>query len=875
MGKIYDNLITTTAGFKYPAYQPLDDREVVQSYSDLDGLFSYEGMEVYVVDDQKAYRLTAEGWKATATEDTVPEAAPSDWAENDPNQSGYVLNRTHYETVDTIEWDGKAVSGKASFTISIGGVGTTFYKLYDVALTKEQMVNAHIAYTEFDITKILTVEPPLYIWSLDSNDKVYAFITDSLAGMISAKEAGAYTFVFSGQTLTANIPSPGFYLSSSNYGGVQGRYSVLSCSYPLEVKTINAQYMPEDYPKMEVAGYKYETLTWNGEIGAKASSGWYVKITDQIFTMEQMSNAQFVAGGKKFIVQQGKEYDGVIICPGAPGYYVMAQDPTSGAYTAAVLSLREAGTYTITVNNNTAARYTFPAPGTYFLRNSTTSYVSAFTYPVARKYKVAIDNLPLPVADWNENDETAPGYIENRTHWVEPASTYFKPITWDGKIKDAEWFISTSNLPKWIKVSDQVLTKEQLENATFKYHNTSIFDRQRSMPSNNQIVLPSGWSFLARSATDYDSSYVMNTLYPWNSTTPTSGNSGESWILNPSIPRTSEEIAEGLSAWFASPRIPYNTRGDRSDSHGAWLGLAPNANWNISQCYTAQYDGTIDITINELINLSASASQDTKYLAVFHNGAMIWPTTNGAYDDTSLWQSADTLDIATADFTRLKNISVAINDKIELIAKGTESFDAVYVGLTIDYQEIKESMPIHTIESSRNDQCLVIRDIMVASIGVMGHYPAVGAIVPMAGTYVYNNDITITSIEPAEGSLVYHKIAKNFLPDDLVTGDSVGSITTGSANGTIAVDGTDVAVKGLKSAAYAEAGTFAKTEAVNNLSTTVSTLSNNVSTLSEKVDTLVGDDTGKSVRAIAQEVTNSTTVEINSISTDDIDNLFS
>jgi hypothetical protein len=32
MGKIYNNLINTTAGFKYNAEQPIDDREVVQSY---------------------------------------------------------------------------------------------------------------------------------------------------------------------------------------------------------------------------------------------------------------------------------------------------------------------------------------------------------------------------------------------------------------------------------------------------------------------------------------------------------------------------------------------------------------------------------------------------------------------------------------------------------------------------------------------------------------------------------------------------------------------------------------------------------------------------------------------------------------------------
>jgi hypothetical protein len=75
MGKKYNNAITTTAGFNYAAQQPLDDRAVVESYSDLAGLISsgvsYEGMEVYVAADKKAYKLINEAWKAVATEETL------------------------------------------------------------------------------------------------------------------------------------------------------------------------------------------------------------------------------------------------------------------------------------------------------------------------------------------------------------------------------------------------------------------------------------------------------------------------------------------------------------------------------------------------------------------------------------------------------------------------------------------------------------------------------------------------------------------------------------------------------------------------------------------------------------------------------------
>jgi hypothetical protein len=77
MGKTYNNAITTTAGFNYAAQQPLDDRAVVDSYGDLAGLInsgvSYEGMEVYVTADKKAYKLIDGLWVAVATHTDIDE----------------------------------------------------------------------------------------------------------------------------------------------------------------------------------------------------------------------------------------------------------------------------------------------------------------------------------------------------------------------------------------------------------------------------------------------------------------------------------------------------------------------------------------------------------------------------------------------------------------------------------------------------------------------------------------------------------------------------------------------------------------------------------------------------------------------------------
>lgn len=78
-------------------------------------------------------------------------------------------------------------------------------------------------------------------------------------------------------------------------------------------------------------------------------------------------------------------------------------------------------------------------------------------------------------------------------------------------------------------------------------------------------------------------------------------------------------------------------------------------------------------------------------------------------------------------------------------------------------------------------------------------------------------------------------------------------IAQGSANGTIAVNGTDVAVKGLAALAYKSEVAYA------DLASALQTLidgkasSSDLSTLNGKVTTLIGSDTGKSVRTIANE----------------------
>lgn len=113
MGKVYNNLISMTSGFNYVAQQPLDDREVVQSYADLATLVSsnasYDGMRVYVVDDKKSYELVDGDWHVVATETYVEQKLDEALLNCIP----IVLTQTEYNTLiggGTIMLNGKELT---------------------------------------------------------------------------------------------------------------------------------------------------------------------------------------------------------------------------------------------------------------------------------------------------------------------------------------------------------------------------------------------------------------------------------------------------------------------------------------------------------------------------------------------------------------------------------------------------------------------------------------------------------------------------------------------------------------------------------------------------------------------------------------------
>lgn len=68
-------------------------------------------------------------------------------------------------------------------------------------------------------------------------------------------------------------------------------------------------------------------------------------------------------------------------------------------------------------------------------------------------------------SDWLVNNETEPGYVKNRTHWVEKK---FEPFGFDNGVIPDEYQIDLSALGMGIayRISDKYLTKEQLDGAT-------------------------------------------------------------------------------------------------------------------------------------------------------------------------------------------------------------------------------------------------------------------------------------------------------------------------------------------------------------------------------------------------------------------------
>lgn len=104
-------------------------------------------------------------------------------------------------------------------------------------------------------------------------------------------------------------------------------------------------------------------------------------------------------------------------------------------------------------------------------------------------------------------------------------------------------------------------------------------------------------------------------------------------------------------------------------------------------------------------------------------------------------------------------------------------------------------------------------------------------------------DKAVTNAKIADGAVGKSKVDAEITTSLGKANSAVQTVTSGTVNGTVAVDGTDVSVKGLASAAYAEATAFdaagtAETKVGELASGAVATNTGDITTLKTKVNTL-------------------------------------
>lgn len=107
MAKVYSNLISTTAGFSYRSQQPIDDRLVVDLYTDLNTLMTgnetYEGMIISVINDESdkngSYQCLNKTWYKLLTTDNFDKTTGEKYltSENYRTRAENILNKDDYD----------------------------------------------------------------------------------------------------------------------------------------------------------------------------------------------------------------------------------------------------------------------------------------------------------------------------------------------------------------------------------------------------------------------------------------------------------------------------------------------------------------------------------------------------------------------------------------------------------------------------------------------------------------------------------------------------------------------------------------------------------------------------------------------------------
>ncbi len=205
--------------------------------------------------------------------------------------------------------------------------------------------------------------------------------------------------------------------------------------------------------------------------------------------------------------------------------------------------------------------------------------------------------------------------------------------------------------------------------------------------------------------------------------------------------------------------------------------------------------------------------------------------TAATYDDTAIKASiktnTDAIAVLNGEKTEAGSVKKTVADAIaEIVAEAPESFDTL--------KEISDWISNHSNDATAMNTAITTNKNNIATlVSLIGELPEDTTAESLVGyidekissidvsdiigelpegkdvkTYV---DEKVKEVKDLIGTIPTGKTVKDILDEIKATADAAltaSDITTGSTNGTIAVDGTDVPVKGLGTAAYVNTSAF-------------------------------------------------------------------
>ena len=86
-------------------------------------------------------------------------------------------------------------------------------------------------------------------------------------------------------------------------------------------------------------------------------------------------------------------------------------------------------------------------------------------------------------ADWSVNHPKAPGYIANRTHWIEQFRA-----TWDGNPDGRDSFDATAaGMSVFYKISDEILSADHMEDTVIRMSEGGVSDYTDTLLSDETV----------------------------------------------------------------------------------------------------------------------------------------------------------------------------------------------------------------------------------------------------------------------------------------------------------------------------------------------------------------------------------------------------